>query len=138
MAKFEFKPIYYWFAIFALTFVAYQQITDNIRPYYSGGNAVIIYFLGIAPNFFPAVGIPALFVILLPELGRSAEPAKWLREQRHISANLISVVGLIAWEFVQMSRPKAQFDWNDVLWTFVGAAVFQLLWTVSPAKYKAS
>ncbi|MFM2203935.1 MAG: hypothetical protein RLZZ605_899, partial [Bacteroidota bacterium] len=28
------------------------------------------------------------------------------------------------------------FDWNDVLWTLIGAFVFQLIWTITPIRYK--
>ena len=57
------KSLFYWFALFAICFTAYQQVIDKIRPNYSGDNLTVKYLLGIAPNFFPAIGIPALFVI---------------------------------------------------------------------------
>ena len=60
------KSLYYWFALFALCFIAYQQIIDNIRPNYIGNILTVKYLLGIAPNFFPGIGIPALFVALIP------------------------------------------------------------------------
>ena len=127
------KNLYYWFALFAFCFVAYQQIIDNIRPTYRGGNMTIKYLLGVAPNFFPAIGIPALFVVLIPQIKRSN---KWLNENKHLTANLISITGLISWEFVQAASPKLHFDWNDVLWTLIGAFVFQLIWTLTPNSYK--
>ncbi|MBK9642817.1 MAG: hypothetical protein IPO72_16455 [Saprospiraceae bacterium] len=43
---------YYWFALFVLCFITYQQVIDNIRPNYSGNNLTVKYLLGIAPNFF--------------------------------------------------------------------------------------
>ncbi len=46
------KPAYYRFSIFALTFISYQLVQDNIRPNYQGDNLIIKYLLGIAPNFF--------------------------------------------------------------------------------------
>jgi len=60
------KSEYYWFLIFAVCFFAYQQIQDNIRPHYHGSNSTIKYLLGVAPNFFPAIGIPAIFVLRTP------------------------------------------------------------------------
>ena len=33
-----------------------------IRPSYVGGNDLVIYFLGVAPNFFPGIGIPSFFM----------------------------------------------------------------------------
>lgn len=127
------KRLYYWFALFAICFVTYQQVIDNIRPNYNGNNMIIRYLLGIAPNFFPAIGIPALFVIVIPELKQTN---KWLNKNRHITANLISITGLIGWEFIQTTSTILHFDWNDVLWTLIGAFVFQLIWTKTPYRYK--
>jgi hypothetical protein len=127
------KGMYYWFALFALCFIAYQQVQDNIRPNYTGGNLTIIYLLGVAPNFFPAIGIPALFVVLIPQLKRSN---KWLNENNHITANLISIIGLISWEFIQATSKEFQFDWNDVLWTLIGAVVFQIIWIFTATRFK--
>ena len=87
------KSLYYWFALFALCFIAYQQVQDNIRPAYTGGNLTIIYLLGIAPNFFPAIGIPALFIVIIPQMKWTN---KWLNEKKHITANLISLAGLLS------------------------------------------
>jgi hypothetical protein len=92
------KSLYYWFALFALCFIAYQQVQDNIRPAYTGGNLTVKYLLGIAPNFFPAIGIPALFIVIIPQMKWTN---KWLNEKKHITANLISLAGLLSWEFLQ-------------------------------------
>lgn len=131
--KLHFKPAYYWFTIFALTFIGFQQVQDNIRPNYIGDNLTIKYLLGIASNFFPAIGIPALFVILIPQIKQNN---KCFAESKHITANIISVTGLISWEFIQATSTKLHFDWNDVTWTFIGGLIFQLLWTTTPIKYK--
>ena len=127
------KILYYWFALFALCFISYQQVQDNIRPAYTGGNLTIKYLLGIAPNFFPSIGIPALFVVLIPQMKWTN---KWLNEKKHITANLISLTGLLSWEFLQITTTKGRFDWNDILWTFIGALVFHLIWTITPDRFK--
>jgi hypothetical protein len=133
---FKFKPAYYWFAIFAFTSIAYQLVQDNIRPNYTGDDLIIKYLLGIAPNFFPAIGIPALFVILIPELNKGKNPKQWLNNKIHLTANLISLTGLLSWEFLQTTTKRGRFDWNDVLWTIIGALIFQLIWIISPARHK--
>ncbi len=125
--------IFYWFALFAFCFIAYQQVIDNIRPNYNGNNLTVKYLLGIAPNFFPAIGIPALFVILIPQMKLSN---RWFYQNKHITANIISLTGLISWEFIQITSKKLHFDWNDVLWTILGAFVFQFIWTITPDRYK--
>ena len=124
---------YFWLTVFAVCFISYQQISDNIRPDYNGDNAIIKYLLGIAPNFFPAIGIPSLFVVLIPQLKING---KWMNEKKHLIANIISTTGLITWEFIQTYSTKLHFDWNDILWTFIGGCVFQLLWIISPKQFK--
>jgi hypothetical protein len=130
------KPTYYWFTIFALTFITYQLIQDHIRPNYNGDNLIAKYLLGVAPNFFPSIGIPALFIILIPELNKKNKTNKWFGNKKHITANIISLIGLISWEFLQMTTKKGRFDWSDVLWTLIGALIFQLIWATTPIKYK--
>jgi len=131
------KTAFYWFSVFAVCSIAYQQIQDNIRPGYSGDNPTIRYFLGVAPNFFPAIGLPALFIILLPQIAGKRKTAKWFNEKKHITSNLVALTGLIFWEFLQMTG-NLKFDWNDILWTLLGGFLFHLIWLVSPAKYKSS
>jgi len=131
----KFKLEYYWFLIFAFCFTAFNQIQDNIRPNYIGDNSVINYLLGIAPNFFPAIGIPALFVLIIPNVLNKKYSGTWFYDKRHLSANLISVIGLVGWEFLQLSG-KLRFDWNDILWTLIGAVLFHFIWILSPQKYQ--
>ena len=130
------KPAYYRFSIFALTFISYQLVQDNIRPNYQGDNLIIKYLLGIAPNFFPSIGIPALFVILIPELAKKNKTTTWLNDKRHITANAVSLIGLLSWEFLQVTTTRGHFDLNDVLWTINGALIFQLIWTNTPVRHK--
>jgi hypothetical protein len=117
--------------IFVLCSIAYQFIQDTLRPQYDGDNAMISYFLGVAPNFFPAIGLPAFFVILIPQLFGNENNKRWLHEQKHITANIISMTGLILWEFMQV-KGNLHFDWNDILWTCIGAFVFQVIWYSTP------
>jgi hypothetical protein len=131
----KFKLEYYWFLIFALCFSAFNQIQDNIRPNYIGDNSIVKYLLGVAPNFFPAIGIPALFVVIIPYLIKKKNSDSWFYKKRHLSTNLISVIGLVAWEFAQMSG-KLIFDWNDILWTFIGALLFHFIWIITPQRFK--
>lgn len=125
------KSFYSWFGLFALCFVAYQQVQDVIRPAYQGDNLVLKYVLGVAPNFFPAIGIPAFFVVLIPML-----QSKWLLKNRLIVAVLAAQSGLIAWEFVQQTTNNAHFDWNDVLFTILGGLIFLLIWWRAPSHWK--
>ncbi len=131
----KFKSEYYWFLIFACCFFIFNQIQDNIRPNYNGNSAAVKYFLGVAPNFFPGIGIPALFVLIIPYILKKNNSGAWFYEKRHLSANLISVIGLVGWEFIQLSG-KLKFDWHDILWTFIGALLFHFIWIISPQKYK--
>lgn len=133
----KFKSEYYWLLLFAFCFIAYQQIQDNIRPKYIGTNSTIKYLLGVAPNFFPAIGIPALFVVLIPQFFKKHNSNSWVLKNRYLTANLISLLGLITWEFLQLTG-KLRFDWNDILWTLIGAFIFHIIWMISPKQYKTS
>jgi len=134
--KIKFHPEYYWLAIFASCFIVYQQVQDNIRPNYHGNQEVIKYLLGIAPNFFPAIGIPSLFVVFIPLMSTQNQIKQWWYKNKHITANVLSLLGLLMWEFLQVFTTKGHFDWNDVLWTLIGAFVFQMIWSFTPPFYK--
>ena len=133
----KFKLEYYWFLIFALCFTAFNQIQDNIRPNYSGDNSIVKYLLGVAPNFFPAIGIPSLFIMVIPLVLKKKNSETWIYKKRHLSANLFSVIGLVGWEFAQLSG-KLIFDWNDILWTLIGALSFHFIWLITPQRFKES
>ncbi|MBK8657707.1 MAG: hypothetical protein IPN22_02210 [Bacteroidetes bacterium] len=92
---------YFWFIWFAACFMVFQLITNYVRPGYSGSNPLIIYGLGVAPNFFPAMGIPALLVLILPQMNPTGI---WFNAKKHL-------------------------DWNDILWTLIGAVLFQCVWS---------
>ena len=129
------KSVYFWMFLFASCFFAFNQIQDNIRPNYTGNNVAVMYFLGVAPNFFPAIGIPALFFVLIPYIQKEKHWGKWFNENKHLTANLISFVGLVGWEFLQTTG-RLRFDWNDILFTCIGSLVFHVIWLVTPQQLK--
>ena len=132
----KFKSEYFWLVIFAVCFLAFQLVQDNIRPNYSGTSFLINYILGVAPNFFPSIGIPALFVVVIPFFDKRNITRRYMNEDRHITANVISLIGLVTWEFLQLYTSNGNFDWNDILWTIIGAIIFHLLWIVTPPHLK--
>jgi hypothetical protein len=132
--KLKWNSAYFWLILFASCFLSYQLVQDYIRPNYVGNSEMITYLLGVAPNFFPAIGIPSLFVVLIPELKSKTSNHKWLKEKVNITANVISLIGLISWEFTQTITSKGRFDWNDVVFTIFGAIVFQIIWIVVQQK----
>jgi len=69
--------------------------------------------LGVAPNFFPAIGMPAILILFIQTASNAK--SKWLKEYKFITANLVSLFGLLIWEFIQLSG-KLKFDWHDILW----------------------
>ena len=123
-----------WLLLFALNFASFQLVQDYIRPQYTGDSSLIRYFLGVAPNFFPAVGIPSLFMVLLPILFSGSLSSRFILK-RHLTSNLISVIGLVGWEVLQVTG-KLVFDWHDILWTILGAILFHILWTLSLRFYR--
>ena len=78
--------------------------------------------MGIAPNFLPAIGLPALFYVIIPEL---FSPETLIRKNKLRFSVGIAMVGLIGNEFITIyTLGKGVFDWNDVLWTIIGGVVF--------------
>ena len=128
--------VYSWFFLFAACTIIYQQIQDKYRPNYKGGNETIRYLLGIAPNFLPAIGLPAIFLLLLPLVKpQNSKNVLWSK-LKHITAMVISLSGLILWEVIQSTLPKARFDWNDILWTLTGCLEFYCIWHIVPESFR--
>lgn len=128
------KNEHFWLLIFALNFVSFQLVQDYIRPQYAGDSSLIRFFLGVAPNFFPAVGIPSLFMVLIPIIFSGKNSSRFILK-RHLTSNLISVIGLVGWEVLQVTG-KLVFDWQDILWTILGAVLFHLTWILSSKFYR--
>jgi hypothetical protein len=95
--KWRWKSDYGWFLLFAACTVSFSLVQDLIRPHYSGDCEAAVYLLGVLPNFFPAIGLPALFIILIPYFSFGESRPKWVHENLHIIAMIISTGGLIAW-----------------------------------------
>jgi len=58
--------------------------------------------------------------------------------EKDINTNMQSIIGSTATSalFIQTTSTKLHFDWHDILWTLIGAFVFQLIWTLTPNTYK--
>lgn len=124
------KKFYFWFGIFATSFICFQAISSYIRPNYIGKNLYVKYLLGVAPNFFPSIGIPALIVAIILQNKKDEHESKLYR-YRNIIALSISTLGLTGWEFIQSSSAKLVFDLNDILWTFIGSLIFIIICLLS-------
>ena len=113
---------YVYYIIFVFSFLLFPIVQDSIRPWYDGGNEIIIYLLGVAPNFLPGIGLPALLYVVIPDLSK---PNSSLFKNRLNWSVVISITGLIANEFITIFTPgRGVFDWNDILWTLIGAGFF--------------
>jgi hypothetical protein len=125
--------LYYWFAVFAVCFITYQYISSAVRPQCNDCSVSWKYLLGIAPNFFTAIGIPALIFGIWMQI---ESRGKRTFSNKHLITNVFSAAGLIAWEFVQIAASKLHFDVHDILWTLIGSSCFHLVWLVTPGKYR--
>ena len=122
MNSIDARKKYLYYLLFGITFLSFNLVQDFIRPNYNGGHRGVIYFLGIAPNFLPAIGLPALFYVIIPEL---FSPETLIRKNKLRFSVGIAMVGLIGNEFITIyTLGKGVFDWNDVLWTIIGGVVF--------------
>ncbi len=129
------NTVYFWFAVFAICFVCFQFISYYIRPHYVGQHVCIKYLLGVAPNFFPAIGIPALILAILMQ-NKKLEKVSKVYNYRNVIAVSISTIGLVCWEIIQSNSKKLVFDVNDIVWTFIGSLIFLMLYQITKDKQK--
>ena len=116
---------YFYYIVFGVTFLTFGLVQDYIRPNYEGGNDVIIYFLGVIPNFLPGIGLPSMFYVTIPEIFK---PNTSIYRNRLKLSIIISMIGLIGNEFITIYTPgRGVFDWNDIVWTIIGGIVFYFL-----------
>ena len=127
----KWKNDYLYILTFALCFAGFQYLEEVIRIDYNNENTFFTYLLGVIPNFLPAIGMPSIFVVIIKELKGKSTNTFFLKK-KHILAILISQIGLITWEFVQIVAPNGIFDWNDILWTIIGGGIFYLIWKAKP------
>ena len=127
----KWKNEYLYVLIFIICFAGFQYLEEVIRIDYIGQNNFITYLLGVIPNFLPAIGLPSIFVVIIKEL-KGKTTNMFLLKKKHILAILISQIGLITWEFQQIIAPYGTFDWNDILWTIIGGAIFYSIWKIKP------
>ena len=112
--------------VYHIVFIRSPVVQDYLRPNYDGTNEIIIYLLGVAPNFRQELGLPALLYVVIPELSK---PHSSLFKNRLYWSVGISISGLIANEFITKFTPgRGVFDWNDILWTLIGAGFFVLIY----------
>ena len=116
---------YLYYIIFGFTFILFNIVQENIRPNYEGGNNLIIYFLGVIPNFLPGIGLPSLFYVTIPEVFK---PNSSFYKERLKLSIYISMFGLICNEFITIFTPgRGIFDWNDIVWTLMGGGLFLII-----------
>ncbi len=83
--------------------------------------AVLIYLIGVGPNFAAAIAIT--FVLLGAWSDQRPGADGQAQRFRFRVSVAISGGGLLGWEAVQMLSRNLVFDWQDVLATLAGIAV---------------
>ena len=115
----------FYYIIFGITFLTFGLVQDYIRPNYEGENFLIIYFLGVIPNFLPGIGLPSMFYVTIPEIFK---PNTSIYRNRLKWSIIISMIGLIGNEFITIYTPgRGVFDWNDIMWTIIGGCLFYVI-----------
>ena len=123
------KFVYY--IIFAISFLLFSIVQDYIRPNYDGANGIIIYLLGLLQISCQELDCLLCYMcqeldclLCIPEVSK---PNSSLFKNRLYWSVGISILGLIANEFITIFTPgRGVFDWNDILWTIIGACLFTL------------
>lgn len=130
------KEIYFWFVIFALSTLAYSYIQDTLRPASKDYPNAIKYLLGVGPNYFAGLSLPAFFMFIAPHVISSEKLQNiTITRLRNISI-IIALTGLIIWETVQLKSKNGYFDSHDIIWTFIGALTFLIIQRLIQKKLK--
>ncbi len=116
---------YLYYIIFGFTFILFNIVQENIRPNYKKGNALIIYFFGVIPNFLVGKSWPSFLYVVIPEVFK---PKSVFFIERLKLSIYISMFGLICNEFITIFTPgRGVFDLNDIVWTPMGGGVFLII-----------
>ena len=135
MKRSLFQAQHYWMLWLMGTTLIYWYVQDTLRPAYEG-TGWGLYFLGIAPNYLPGLGLPAgLYVILHGLRTEQSWIARWSEQQLPWLALGISMLGLMGWEVAQI-WVGGVFDWHDLLWTALGGLTFVGLWWLTPVSLR--
>ena len=95
------------------------------RAHHFDGPPLLLYLLGVLPNFAAAIAIP--FVTLGIWLESSPVSSQAVLRQRFLWLSLFAGVGLFLWEFGQRWSRGLFFDPDDLVATSVGLVVG---WTI--------
>lgn len=95
------------------------------RAQHFQGPPLLLYLLGVLPNFAAAIAIP--FVTLGIRLESSPVSSQAVVRQRFLWLSLLAGVGLFLWEFGQRWSSGLFFDPDDLVATLVGLVVG---WTI--------
>jgi glycopeptide antibiotics resistance protein len=120
--------------IFLPIFIAGMLLIIRIKSIrkHSGGLINRYHFLDYAPNLIAAFCLPFLFMYFFIYSGNNkkstqAKPVAVNRNKDMIYAGVIAMVGLLAWEFIQLSRPNRTFDAEDIAATVAGVVLFWVI-----------
>jgi hypothetical protein len=83
------------------------------------------YFMGVAPNFWAALSLPAALLLITNYVGNQYPAVRWIvpKDALH-SSYAVALSGIVSWECCQPLTGMYYFDTNDLLWTIVGTAIF--------------
>jgi len=130
------KEIYIWFVIFAISTLAYSYIQDTLRPASKDYPNAVKYLLGVGPNYFAGVSLPAFFMFMAPYVVSSERLENLTITRLRNSSIIIALTGLIIWETVQLKSKNGYFDSHDIMWTFFSAFTFLIIQRLIQKKLK--
>ncbi len=99
--------------------LAYQAVQDELRAAAADGDPLLVYALGVAPNFLGALSTSAILFCVIGGVAKG-----WSAQSQAFASAAIALAGLWGWEVLQIWVPKATFDLHDLAWTAPGVAGF--------------
>lgn len=121
----------------AVISVGNSLVIEGVRPAFrSGSHPRLAFVLGWLPNYLAGLGFMVLGVAFLALVGDLTRDARvpGLAHPFMLLIAAVSLVGLIGWEFAQLSG-KLVFDVNDILATVGGVLTGYGLFVVAHRRH---
>jgi len=108
-----------WTAVFMLIGFSMIFIARMLRPLPADAHPIIVFIVGVMPNFGAGLAIP-FFILVLNDAFFKKQ--LWQPAMQFNVICLFTLLGLAAWELAHTLAWGVPFDWFDMLATIAGIA----------------
>lgn len=97
----------------------FYLLRAGLREKAESGDPWASYFLTVMPNVVGAFSLGGALFLTAFYVWKKAT-----RAQMALAAAAVSIAALSGFEVLQFFLPKKTFDWHDLAWTIIGAALY--------------